>query len=127
MQAMLWSNTFSTPPRILSFDSVTDTVWRRETYRYVVVIGVCLVSVWLGTRLNNLKNDFSIFDTHACLHFVCIHVESAVDLRTCTMISRVSRIIMLASVARLPSISASCSSSALVLQLRNQRTMSQVC
>lgn len=82
--------------------------------------------MWLSDRLNNL-NDFSIFDTYACLHFVCVNVESAVavNLHTCTMISRVSRIIMLASVARLPSISASCSSSALVLQLRNQRTMSQ--
>lgn len=47
-----------------------------------------------------------------CICRCCIYSSS----RTCTIISKVSRIIRLASVARLPSISASCSSSALVLQ-----------
>lgn len=82
--------------------------------------------VWIYVSLHDLKNDFSIFEyTTACLHSAWVHVERPVHLHTCTMISKVSRIIMLASVARLPSISASCSSSALVLQSRNQRTWSQ--
>lgn len=47
-----------------------------------------------------------------CIFLFCINSSSL----TCTIISKVSRIIRLASVARFPSISASCSSSALVLQ-----------
>lgn len=54
-----------------------------------------------------------------------IYKESPFPLLTCTTISKVSRIVKLASVARLPSMSASCSSSALVLQSTEQRTLSQ--
>lgn len=58
---------------------------------------------------------------YACFHLVWIRL---LRLHTCTIISRVSSIIKLASVARLPSIRASCSSSALVLH-RHKTTPSQ--
>lgn len=67
---------------------------------------------------------FQIFaDNHASLHCAWVNAGTPVHMHTCTMISKVSRIIMLASVARLPSISASCSSSALVLQSRKQKAL----
>lgn len=53
-----------------------------------------------------------------CIFLFGIHSSSL----TCTIISKVSRIIRLASVARFPSISASCSSSALVLRWKRQNT-----
>lgn len=55
----------------------------------------------------------------------CSSINSCANpFHTCTMISSVSRIIKLASVARLPSIRASCSNSALVLQPTNHEQVS---
>lgn len=64
---------------------------------------------------DRLQKDIFIgidYKVQQCIFLFCINPSSL----TCTIISKVSKIIRLASVARFPSISASCSSSALVLQ-----------
>lgn len=86
-----------------------------------------VIEASLGFRcVYSLMKLFQIFEyNHACLHCTWVNAGTPVHMHTCTMISKVSRIIILASVARLPSISASCSSSALVLQSRNRKTLTR--
>ncbi len=89
-----------------------------KTHAVFMKACLCLYCTCSNARLHTLK---IISVCPSMFHCAWLNVESFGNMYTCTIISSVSRIIMLASVARLPSISASCSSSALVLQSRNQK------
>lgn len=73
-------------------------------------------SPWTLSLTPSADRKFLVTD-HNCKNQQCVFLFGVHSSSlTCTIISKVSRMIRLASVARFPSMSASCSSSALVLQ-----------
>lgn len=62
LQAMLWSSTFRTPPRMLSFDSVTDTVCRNRiqlcitSYIYSTTMHISILRSFFTYLHNNLQS-----------------------------------------------------------------------